>query len=1412
MMARPEYNNLFLKLLLCLTLVVSFIPASSQAALQMRLTLDNTLSDSSGNSNNGSFPGGSANPNYATGVLNQGLNFDGSNDFIRATNFDPGSTFSVTLWMRADTLNSIDTYIEHARTNRRNDFFVGYDGSLNQLFVQLEASSTDGEDAACGDPKFCTGVRLYPNRWYHLAVIVTPTTLTVYVDGEQAYTTTHTTTVDFNPGDWLIGGDTDSNPADTPDSDFFDGRLDDIRVYNHALSQAEVSDTMNLLAFWKFDECSWSMAGDVADASGHAYNGTATNGADTEAGKLCQAGSFDGSNDYIALNSLPNLTGSFTIAAWINPNAIDSDQRIFADDEGNSGGFAFSLGDAADGRLRFFSRNVNPVSLDTPTLISTGSWYYVVAVHNASAKTMQIFVNGALAASQTYTGSWGSDSGTASIGGETDGAGAEAVPNWRFNGLIDEMRISQRALTSEEISDYFTRSDPLSRTCPTCIPSPSETLYLSTADGETLGGLTFTDGSVVAYDSLTDTAVLFFDENNFSGNEDIDALHVLSNGLIVLSVSGNASLGGLSFSDGDIVSYDPNTNTATLLFDENNFSNNEDVDAVYVRENGNILLSTDGSATLGGLSFNADDVVEYNPNTNTATLFFNGNNFSGNENIDAIHLLDNGHLLLSTDSNATLGGLSFGAGDVVEYNIGSNTASLYFAESNFSNSADVNALSLLTAATGLHHIQLEHDGNGLTCEPETITVRTCANADCSSIYTGNVNISFAPTGWSGGDTQTISGGTGSLQLPHTTPGVISLGVSSSSPSASNAYVCLNTVTTASSCSLTYYDTGFIYSIPTQTSCTTSNAITISAVRKDDITQACLPTFVSQARTLHFSLSYSNPATGTTNLNLNYNSSNYAITPAGSDVAISFDSNGQASFTTSYSDAGQITLNSSYTGSAGTNDASLSMLGNASYVTKPAKLYVYSPDANSDCASATVACSTFVHAGDNFNLAIRGACDDASNTVTPNFQLAGLTLSHLNVAPAIAQGNLAVSSFDIGAADNGEHIISTQNVNEVGAFSFTAALPGGGYFGESIGDTSLNTSAVIGRFTPDHFCLTSNSLLNRTDSHSATGCSDVSSYLDEQFQVSFSLRAQASTSVCSSTDVTQNYSGTWSRFSSPFVDDTTNANEVGKWNLGAVQDPAGAATDLRARITIDTGASSPSAGSFTNGEINVTTVLDINRQGSAPGYSAEAELNDVHLTIKPLDLDSVALDTTSLTIGADTYRDVGNTTLYFGRLFAENAFGTNASDIGLDMYARTEYCHASASGVCTDWQSNVSDSCSLYNITPPAGTALGLLAANDGQGYYERASAATTSSVFNFDDPGSAPSYARVHVPDTNQHSAGWRLFCDGCGDGGSYTIPFSFPFNSPSTVHPYLLHVDGVATFGQFRGDDRIIYWREILK
>jgi MSHA biogenesis protein MshQ len=252
---------------------------------------------------------------------------------------------------------------------------------------------------------------------------------------------------------------------------------------------ATISDHVGTVTFyeppapigaWYFDELAWGgSSGEVVDSTGNGLDGTALGGASTSFADppgpaltgdpgTCRFGEFDGNNDYVQLpGSFPDLQDSFTISAWINPDRINGDQRILVDDESNTGGYAFSLGDGGDGRLRFFSRNINPVVVDTQSaVISAGQWFHVAAVHNISDKTRQIFVNGVAVRLDnndfisTYSGTWGVDPGMASIGGETNNAGSEAVSRWRFDGYIDEVRVYDVALSGTEVQAVMNETHP----------------------------------------------------------------------------------------------------------------------------------------------------------------------------------------------------------------------------------------------------------------------------------------------------------------------------------------------------------------------------------------------------------------------------------------------------------------------------------------------------------------------------------------------------------------------------------------------------------------------------------------------------------------------------------------------------------------------------------------------------------------------------------------------------------------------------------------------------------------------------------------------------------------------------------------------------------------------------------------
>ena len=1141
---------------------------------------------------------------------------------------------------------------------------------------------------------------------------------------------------------------------------------------NATISKHFGSATLNgPIGEWRFDVCTPSAAGDITDSSGNGYNGTPNNGISTAIGRICTAGSFDGSNDYVSLPGLPNLTSSFTISAWIKPNAINADQRIFADDENNSNGFAFSLGDGDDGRLRLFSRGVNPISIDSSAAITTGSWHHVVAVHDSANKTRQIFVNGVDVTNgpQTYTGTWGSDSGLASIGGETDGAGSEANDNWRFNGLIDEVRVYTRALSATEINSYYTNPDPSSRICPTCVIPVSQTIILSTENTETLGGLTFSDGSLAEYDPITTNASLYFNENLFSGGADIDALHVLANGIIILSTTATETLGGLTFNSDDLIAYNPSTNSATLYFDGDAlFSNtNEDIDAVYVRDNGNIILSTTGSATLGGITFTDGSLVEYTPSTNSATLFFNENTFSGDANIDGVHMLSNGNILISTDGTETLGGLSFSDGSIVEYVPGTNAATLYFNENQFSGGADIDALTLPPIATSFHHIEFIHDGSAITCNPEPIIIKACANADCTTLAT-SIDVSLSPTNasstaitWSDSDAKTFTTGIENLTLQNTVAGIITLDTDSTSPAAPNPVVCKDSIGAVISCDIVYSDSGFIFDVGTQNSCVTSPNIKISAVRKSPTTEQCIPFFDGKSAPLKFWATYAVPNSGTKKATLNYNAVDYpldtATTDTGTDITMTFDNNGEASFTLNYADAGQLDLRASYTGSASSikPDVGLSMSGNKLYVTKPAKLYVYSDDLNASCISNNGTCSAFKTAGNDinsqFNLKIRAACDDADNTVTPNFSLNNIDITYTNTSPAVNQGNIAVTSFDMAASDSGEHIISTQSVSEVGAFTFTATSPN--YLGVT---GPSGTSTYIGRFYPHHF-----------DTTVAQGC-DTFTYSGQEFIVT----TTAQNNWLPTPTATQNYTNT-------FAFETTLSN----------------------------GAITPIINFYDANK----TPTDTNIISAASFSNGTAVKSDVTYTFPSKDTPqaTITLRANDIDTGSAAGIVEGSTEIRSGRAKLENVFGSELTPLTVPLVMQYYSDNATPTDLTDDsFVTNVNDSCSTYDA--PNGT-LANYTDNLSSGEIAVTGTAIVSSgigniIFHKPlDTTAGPGVGNegsVNLLLDNLSSwltYSWGIDCDNAdGDNDTTTGVDS---GACST-----------ASFGLYRGDDRIIYWREVFK
>ena len=1132
------------------------------------------------------------------------------------------------------------------------------------------------------------------------------------------------------------------------------------------------------VAEWNFDNCNISSPNDITDSSGNNLHATPFNGITTAAGKICTALSLDGSNDYaeVADNAALDISQNLTVMAWIHPDALPSSglMTILSKDENyefhinTAGNINWWWNNSSGGTRQFFS--TVPVAVNT--------WTHIAIVYEPGSQ--RIVINGVERGTTAYNETLITNNDPLHIGGDQLFAGRF------FDGLIDEVKVYRRALSTAEINSYYTNPDPLNRICPTCTPVASQTIILSTDNSETLGGLSFSDGSLAEYDPAATSSTLYFNENLFSGGADIDAVHVLANGIIILSTMDDETLGGLSFGDDDLIAYDPATNTATLYFDGGAlFSNtSEDIDAVYIRDNGNIILSTNGDATLGGISFVDGDLVEYDPSTNTATLFFDESNFSGGADIDGVHILSNGNILISTDNGETLGGLSFSDGSIAEYNPGINTATLYFDENLFSGGADINALTLPPITTALHHILITHDGTALTCEPESITVTACANAACTTPhYASDVSVTLTPSDanstWIGGNPKIISGGSSVFQLRTTSVGPVTLSASASSPTTSitpsPSVSCINSsILGSTSCDLEFYNSGFIYTVPTQTSCATSNNIAVQAVRLDATTQTCVPAFQNVNRNLKVWASYTDPAptaiTGSPTVTLiNDLGSNLLPSnePASVNVNMSFAGSADDSFTVTYPDAGQLTLNMKYEGSIANSDSGLTMLGNNTFVVKPAKFYVYSDDTNSSCPSADPIlpdCDTaFRKTGENFNLKVRAACAD--NTVTPNFKLNGIFINSNLIAPSggtTLNANIAVTSVDI--TTNGEAVISNQNVDQVGVFTFTASMPAAPatYLGETvIGSNVFNTSANIGRFTPDHF--------DTLVTHGCTGGGNFT-YSGQTFTVTAIARNQNNLAIV---NYREGFSGV------TLTDANPAATPLGSFNNDTIA-----------------GANFTSTGTGSGSISNISyTFTD---KESIP-ETIEVRATDLNKTTTTTD----DINSSGFTEGATEIRS--------GRARLENSFGSELVDMAVP--AQIEFYNTNG------FEINTADTCSVVtasladigtdDILVGSGSVSGQTCIWDDDG---------ESGTDNCSDGSVLPG------PLTSQFESpavagSFNLFLRAPGQNFTGDIGITLNTNA-STWLQYDWDGDGshdndptsVSSFGLYRGDDRIIYWREVFQ
>jgi len=578
----------------------------------------------------------------------------------------------------------------------------------------------------------------------------------------------------------------------------------------------------------------------------------------------------------------------------------------------------------------------------------------------------------------------------------------------------------------------------------------------------------------------------------------------------------------------------------------------------------------------------------------------------------------------------------------------------------------------------------------------------------------------------------------------------------------------------------------------------SESITLSAIQTDADTGRCVALKTTDNVNIGFAYSCTDPATCSNNSGLaDIDSTTIHAGTLGTTgslpkadkftaVSLKFNENGIADFTNTFRDAGKIKLLAAAEVSIpGTSKKAWIKGSSNEYVVKPAGLCLKATDTKASCAAKNATCSAFTAAGKNFAMEISGRlwqkdkdADFCDNAVTPNFQLNDIDLTLKLLAP-LTNVTPAMTTAKVSITKDGKHPFD-QSINEVGVFEITAKPPK--YHGQTIS----NATTVLGRFYPDHFTLDSKSLTNRSD----LTCNPDSTftYLSENFSASATLTAR---NVAG--DITQNYVGGF--------DKLTNRSQL---NMKLVNIPGtGSKTDYRnnTRQKLPTGTLNwPEINHADAGKLTIPSTLMLERNSTH-----EAPITDLHVAIAPDDgdttLNSFDLDLDADAGNQDDHASLGKTELRFGRMQILSTVGPETEPLTLPL--EIQYYDGS------EYQLNTDDSC-----TPIDNSKIQLSVVDDDS---DAQSANMSTGVLTNIQIYSGRTDMQV---DASEVVAGKSSLTFGKGSNGvpgagntaaintTIDVPAWLEFNW-SGSGSYNVNPSATATYGRFRGHDRVIFWLE---
>jgi hypothetical protein len=370
------------------------------------------------------YSGLSFTTNSVTGAYNRALSLNGAGQYASAANsasLQLTDALTIAGWVKADAWgvgSDVDV--------------IARKGDAGPVNYQLAIA--DGHAALFLDESDTAGVRgataLAAGRWYHVAATWDGSQVKIYVNGALDNSpVARTGTIGIDTRSLVLGGRSGAN--------YFDGALDDVRIYNYALDVGDIKRLYGLMGRWKFDETSGTVA---ADSSGNGNNAILYGNAAWTTGKNGGGIYFDGNGDYATTIRSFTPPAETSVVFWMKPvGTPPTVQRPW----GLSTSWELRHHDT--GFLQF---DVNAVDgpFTTRAVATANRWYRVVAVFSSANDSYAIYIDGKLHSSGAFTVSVQS--------GDFLSFGVRTGATEHWQGALDDFQVFDRLLTAEEIEDF----------------------------------------------------------------------------------------------------------------------------------------------------------------------------------------------------------------------------------------------------------------------------------------------------------------------------------------------------------------------------------------------------------------------------------------------------------------------------------------------------------------------------------------------------------------------------------------------------------------------------------------------------------------------------------------------------------------------------------------------------------------------------------------------------------------------------------------------------------------------------------------------------------------------------------------------------------------------------------------------